>query len=276
MRKLTTALLGAGLALFAGPAMGETIAGVCPDGSGFIVQDKHDAPCRNPRFVHPSEMPPLRPELLPKPYMWYVDQEHRDTNNPYHLVERAQKMRALRAEQAQAARAQQARTSVEQTRAVSAPAPQVHRPDFGLDDRDLGDLVKLIALRQSVAPATLGVKDAHGRDELRIRFAHSDSFEQRILRELGSDPSQHRVLAFYARAALDTDFHANFLVVQDARTFRPEKSDPEEVGMLVGEAGTLDAGLLVLGYVVIPASFHPARPIEIYWNDRSLTTTLRP
>ncbi len=276
MRKLGAVLLGAGLGLFAGPARGETLAGVCPDGSGFIVQQKQHAPCPNPRFVHPTEMPPLRPELLPRPYMWYVDQQYRDTNNPYHLVEKAQKMRALRAEQAQAARASQARPSVEQTRAVPAPAPQVHRPDFGFDDGELGDLVKLIALRQSVAPATLGVKDAHGRDELRIRFAHSDSFEQRILREFGSDASQHRVLAFYARAVMDTDFHPNFLVVQNGRTFRPEKSDPEEVGMLVGEAGTLDGGLLILGYVVIPASFHPARPLEIYWNDRSLTTTLRP
>ena len=256
--------------------MGETTAGVCPDGSGFVVQDKQDAPCRNPRFVHPTEMPPLRPELLPRPYMWYVDQEHRDTNNPYYLVERAQKMRALRAEQAQAVLAEQARPSVEQGQAESGPASQLHRPDFGFDDAELGDLVKLIALRQSVAPATLGVKDAHGRDEMRIRFAHSDSFEQRILREVGSDPSQHRVLAFYARAVMDTDFYPNFLVVQDGRTFRPEKSDPEEIGILVGEAGTLDGGLLVLGYVVIPASFHPGRPLEIYWNDRSLTTTLRP
>jgi hypothetical protein len=261
--------------------MGEPVAGVCPDGSGFIVQQKKDAPCRNPHFVHPTEMPPLRPDLLPKPYMWYVDQEHRNTNNPYYLVQQAQRLRALRAEQAQAALAPKARTvagppSGAGVDGTEVAAPQVHRPDFGFEDSELGDLVKLIALRQNVAPATLAVKDAHGRDEMRIRFAHSDGFEQRILRQLGSDPSQHRVLAFYARAVMDTKFHPNFLVVQDGRTFRPEKSDPDEVGILVGDAGTLDGGLLVLGYVVIPASFHPARPLEIYWNDRSLRTTLRP
>ena len=277
MSKLTTAILGAGLALAAGPAMAEPVAGVCPDGSGFIVQDKQDAPCRNAHFVHPTDMPPLRPELLPKPYMWYVDQEHRNTNNPYYLVEQAQKLRALRAEQAQAAVARKTKPSAALAAGGEAtPAPQLHRPDFGFDDRELGDLVKLIALRQSVAPATLGVKDARGREEMRIRFAHADSFELRILRQLGSDPSQHRVLAFYARAVTDTDFHPNFLMAQDGRTFRPEKSDAQEVGILVGEAGALDGGLLVLGYVVIPASFHPARPLEIYWNDRSLMTTLRP
>ena len=137
-------------------------------------------------------------------------------------------------------------------------------------------MVKLIALRQSLAPATLEVKDARGNDHLHIRFAHADSFEAHVLESLGSDPSEHRVLAFYARATSEADFQPNFLVVQDGRTFRPDKRDSSEVALLVGEAGTIEAGLLVMGYIVIPAQFNPARPIEIYWNDRSLVTTLRP
>ncbi len=268
-----------GLALVAAPARGESIAGVCPDGSEFIVQQRSSAPCPNARFVHPSDLPPLRPELLPKPYMWYVDQQQRDTNNPYYLVEQANRMRALRAQQAQGqasrGRGDSSARYPDGTTAVSEPAP-LQALALELDERQLGDMVKLIALRQSLAPATLEVKDARGNDQLRIRFAHSDGFEARVLESLGSDSSGQRVLAFYARATAQTDFHPNFLVVQDGRTFRPDKSNPQEVGLLVGEAGGLDAGLLVMGYVVIPARFNPSRPIEIYWNDRSLVTTLRP
>jgi hypothetical protein len=266
-----------GLALGASPVRGESIAGVCPDGSAFIVQTRGSAPCPNARFVHPSNLPPLRPELLPKPYMWYVDQQQRDTNNPYYLVEQANRMRALRAQQLQASRgrADSRARYPDGTAPVSAPAP-LQVPGLELDERELGDMVKLIALRQSLAPATLDVKDAHGNDQLRIRFAHSGGFEARVLEALGSDASEQRVLAFYARATAKTDFHPNFLVVQDGRTFRPDKSTPEEVGLLVGEAGRLDAGLLVMGYFLIPARFDPSRPTEIYWNDRSLVTTLRP
>ena len=266
--------LGVGVTLAAGSARGESIAGVCPDGSAFVVQSKKSAPCPNARFVHPTELPPLRPEMLPKPYLWYIDQQRLDANNPYLLVERAQRMRELRAEQARAA-----------TRALNPKTPQVasgpqrgtpQALDLRFDERELGDLVKLIALRQSLAPATLEVKDARGNDQLRIRFAHSDSFEARVLEEIGADPTEQRVMAFYARASVEAEFHPNFLVVQDGRTFRPDKGDPSEVGILVGEAGPIEAGLLVLGYVVVPARFDPTRPIQIYWNDRSLTTTLRP
>lgn len=273
--------LTAGLVLTAAPARAESIAGVCPDGSAFIVQRRESAPCPNARFVHPSDLPPLRPEMLPKPYMWYVDQQERDTNNPYYLVEQANRMRELRAQQAAAATAgaeSAPRLADGSTPPVSAPGPvaTLQAPRVSLDERELGDMVKLIALRQNLAPATLEVKDARGADQLRIRFAHSDGFEAQVLRSIASDPSQHRVLAFYARAASDVEFHPNFLVVQDGRTFRPDKSNPDEVALLVGEAGTIDAGLLVMGYVVVPADFSPARPLEIYWNDRSLVTTLRP
>lgn len=282
MQKILAAGLGVGvmmgLALVATPARGESIAGVCPDGSAFIVQERQSAPCPNARFVHPSDLPPLRPEMLPKPYMWYVDQQQRDINNPYYLVEQANRMRALRAQQAQAELDGSAGTPRRADGTAPAPAPALAlaASQLELDERELGDMVKLIALRQSMAPATLDVKDAAGHDHLHIRFAHSDSFEARVLEAIGSDPSEQRVLAFYARATDDAEFHPNFLVVQDGRTFRPDKANPEEVALLVGDAGTIQAGLLVMGYFVIPADFRPDRPLEIYWNDRSLVTTLRP
>ena len=86
--------LGGGMAHAAG------IAGVCPDGSAFIVQSRADVPCPRAKLVPPDELPPLRPELLPHPYTWHVDQEARDPHNPYNLIDAAQKIRTLRAGEA--------------------------------------------------------------------------------------------------------------------------------------------------------------------------------
>ena len=73
------------LAMLAAPlaAGAATLSGVCPDGSFFVVQSRDAVPCSQPHFVDdPSELPPLRPHLLPRPYTWYVDQEARNPNNP--------------------------------------------------------------------------------------------------------------------------------------------------------------------------------------------------
>ncbi len=59
---LLAALLWSPSAVLAG-----SVAGMCPDGSAFIVGRKADAPCVRARFVEdPSQLPPLRPELLPR------------------------------------------------------------------------------------------------------------------------------------------------------------------------------------------------------------------
>ena len=43
-----------------------------------------------------------------------------------------------------------------------------------------------------------------------------------------------------------------------------------------GRLGSLAAGDRVLGYVVLPPEVDPAQPLDVYWNDRRLVTTLRP
>ena len=97
MRAVRTTLPLAALLLVAWPAAADsTLSGVCPDGSFFVVQSRSSVPCANPRFADPADMPPLRPHLLPRPYTWYVDQEARNPNNPYNLVEAADKIRAAR------------------------------------------------------------------------------------------------------------------------------------------------------------------------------------
>src|SRR5262245_43584248 len=73
-----------------------TLSGVCPDGSFFVVQSREAVPCSDPHFAPPDQLPPVRPYLLPRPYTWYVDQEARNPNNPYNLVETARKIREAR------------------------------------------------------------------------------------------------------------------------------------------------------------------------------------
>src|SRR5215475_8749804 len=86
IRRCLSAALGA-LAL-AAPA-GAAISGVCPDGSIFIVQNSDAIPCREAKRVDPQDLPPLQPELLPRPYGWERFNRLADPNNPYNLVDTA-------------------------------------------------------------------------------------------------------------------------------------------------------------------------------------------
>jgi hypothetical protein len=256
------------------PASAASLAGVCPDGSAFVVQKRRDVPCAGAKLVEPGELPPLRPLLLPKPYMWYVDQEARDQANPYHLVDPARKLRALQAGETLPGTRQSAKSEVSAPETLTAPPESPPQPAFEADD--LKDLVRLIALRQEVAPATLSIDDVQGHEQMRIALAHSDAFELELLEALQLRAEEHRVLAFFSHALRDATFHPNFLVAQDGATFRPEPSEATEVGMLVGEPGALEGGLMVVGYIVIPARFDLRRPMDLFWNDRSIRAVLTP
>jgi len=269
--RLTWVVLLWGLA--GGSAQAISIAGVCPDGSAFIVHRLADVPCPRAKLVAPSDLPPLRPELLPHPYTWHVDQEARDPHNPYNLIDAAQKIRALRAGEVSA---EKAKLSRPQVAAAGAQARPDTAPSMKLSESELRDLMRLIELRQQVAPAALSVQDVQGREQLAIQIARSPSLEARILERLGGDPAQRRVLVFSAYSPVGSEFHPNFLVVQGSLTFRPEPSQPEEVGFLLGEPGPLPRGTPTLGYLVIPARFDPTQPMDLWWNDRSFSAVLSP
>lgn len=272
-RALGQALLLSLLATSAGPAVAASVAGVCPDGSAFVVRIEADAPCARPRFVSPSDLPPLRPELLPRPFTWYLDQQERDPTNPYNLVEESRKFRELLDKEEASDEPSEAKFGPPQPPPPGSSAPV---EAVALDDGELRDLVRLIALRQQVAPAELVIADVRGLEQLRISFAHSDSLEARVLESIHAREDQRRVLIFSARALVDTEFYPNFLVVQNGVTFRPDPESRGEIEFLLGEAGTLRAGLLSLGYFLVPARFDPAQEIEIWWNDRSLPSVLSP
>jgi hypothetical protein len=265
-------------------AADSTLSGVCPDGSIFVVQSRGSVPCSNPRFVDSADLPPLRPHLLPRPYTWYVDQEARNPNNPYNLVDAAEKIRAARLgskPESESDRAAQAPplSAPERNAAVRPPTPEPPVPTpavLQLPDDELRDLVRLIGLRQADSPAQLEIADARGDERMRIQLAYSAAFEAYALATLGRDPAANHVIVFASLAESDTQFQPNFFVVQNGRTFRPDPTSPSELGFLLGEAGKLPAGELAVGYLVVPASFDPQAAIELFWNDRSIETVLAP
>lgn len=263
-----------------------SLSGVCPDGSYFIVQSRSAIPCANPHLADPADLPPVRPYLLPRPYTWYVDQEARSPNNPYNLLETARKIREARAGvSAQpptngAAPAPGARPAA--TAGATGPAPlaatesRAPAPLVSLADGELRDLVRLISLRQDAAPAFFEVDDVHGKRSLRIELAYSASFESYALATLGRDASASRVLVWSAQSLRASEFHPNFFVVQAGRTFRPDPQSPAELAFVLGAPGALPAGEMVVGYLVVPASFDPRSPLEVFWNDRSVEAVLAP
>jgi hypothetical protein len=283
MRQVAIAVLLATLSLTPAAAHAGSVAGVCPDGSAFVVARKAAAPCLRARFVSdPSNLPPLRPQLLPRPYTWTLDQQARDPNNPYNLLEASEKLNAARGGPSPEP---QPALPVAATRPRHANGMQP--PSFtpggaasaaplalGLDENQIRDLVQLVALRQELAPATFTVEDIERDTELLVRLAHARSFEERVLDELGT--SDKRVVLFSVRSVRASEFHPNFFLVRDGTTFRPDPENPREVGFVVGDAGPLEAGYLALGYLIVPERFDPREPLEIWWNDRSVATVLRP
>ena len=247
-------------------ARADSIAGLCPDGSMFIVADRADAPCSRAKFVEPSELPPIKPQYLPREYTWYVDREIQDENNPYNLIDRVQRMRELRAG---TATPEPAPESALGARAATVPDARV-----SATADEARDLVRFIALKQELAPATLEVSDASERPELVIRFAHSRSFEEQVLGQLGRAQDGSLVVAFSARSESDTEFYPSFQMIQGGDVFRPDANRPDELGFVVGGPGGMQSGTLVLGYLVAPPRFDASRPLELWWNDRRVEVTL--
>lgn len=277
MRAILFAALALGLALPAA-APADSVTGVCPDGSFFVVQDPEDAPCARAKLVDPADLPPIRPRLLDRPFTWYVDQQARDPDNPYNLVDAAQKIREART--AEPGTGPGVTRAAPVTTGETTPAPSValaHGALPAIGQPELRDLVRLVEARQQIAEAELRIEDVRGLETLRILLAHSRAFESLVLDWFGYLPADRRVIAFVAAAPTgETEFAPNFFVVQGARTFRPDPADPRELGLLAGSPGRMPQGSVAVGYLVVPASFDPSAPMDLWWNDRSVAATLAP
>ncbi len=84
------------------------------------------------------------------------------------------------------------------------------------------------------------------------------------------------MLLVTAEAFASGAFHANLTFAQGHVAFHPDTADPRQFGLLRGQLGSLAAGDLVLGYAMLPAGMALHQPLDVYWNDRRLSATLRP
>jgi hypothetical protein len=253
------------------------VTGVCPDGSIFVVRRAADIPCSDARRVEPSKVPPLRPENLPRPYLWQVYQEKQNENNPYNLLERADKVRGSHVAPEGVAPQGPAPGETPQVASAppvsaAAPPPHADKPDLGLTDGELRDLFYLVELSQQNVPATF-VEDAGGKEAIRVSFAHSSAFETR-LRQAGAVDGT--VVLWSVQPKQSQRFQPNFTFVQGQTAFHPQPGRARELDVLVGRiSGDLGPQDLVLGYAVLPPSIDPARPLDLYWDDRRIAVTFR-
>jgi hypothetical protein len=293
----------AGLLLAGSPgvAFSESITGVCPDGSIFIVQSAASIPCRHSKQVAPGDVPPIKPEFLPRPYAWELFNRQQDPNNPYNLIDTAAQIRdagaagagvptvgstpsgpgpALGSGTTPPGVAPSTLAPIEtappiQTAAVQpgqgAPDPDPD-PDLGLSDYEVRDLLLIVEFAQRSAPAAFPPEEGNA---ITVLLAQSAAFEPRLRQARDGLPAG-AVLLFAAVALDEADFHANLTFVQGHSAFQPETANPDHLGVIRGRLGSLEADEAVLGYVVLPEGIDTGKPLDIYWNDRMLTTVLQP
>ncbi len=258
------------------------VTGVCPDGSVFVVRNAADIPCSNARRVESSQVPPLRPENLPRPYLWQVYQEKQNENNPYNLLDRADKVRAglgsapppvtQGAPGAGPAHAPPSTPQVASAPPSKPPAPHADKLDLGLTDGELRDLFYLVELSQQKVPATF-VEGASGHESMRVSFAHSAAFEQRVR---NATPVEGTIVLWSVQPKERQHFQPNFTFVQGQTAFHPQPGRSHELDVLVGHiSGDLGPQDLVLGYAVLPPSIDAKRPIDLYWDDRRIAVTFQ-
>jgi hypothetical protein len=276
------------LGLAAAPALrAESITGVCPDGSMFVVQRASSIPCRDAKLVQPHEVPPLRPEYLPRPYGWDVFQRETNPNNPYNQVitrgaPPSPPDAAATAPQPGAppvsAPPPQAPESAPTPVAVASAPPASAPFAVALAPEELAQLATIVEAWQAHAPATLVKPGASAPQGMLLRVARSAALEGRVGDALArSGAASHgAVLAFQAQALEAGDFFANLTFVQGHIAFHPDPADRRQIGMLSGAQGPLSAGQSALGYVVLPESVDLAQPLDIYWDDRRIEATLQP
>ena len=293
---LRTLLIALGMTC-AGASDAGSITGVCPDGSVFVVQNPANIPCRQARRVEPHQVPPMRPEYLPRSYLWDVYHEKQNENNPNNLVELAAKVRGALSKggsapppEAQPGGAGGAEAGLPQvasappSTAGSVPVPHgeaapngadhrasTAKPQLDLTDGELRDLFYLVELSQEQVPATFATQ-ANGAESLRVSFAHSQAFETRVQSATRIDG---RVVLWSVQPRQRETFRPNFTFVQGQTSYHPQAADPNQFGVLVGKIGELGKDDLVLGYAVLPGSIDLARPVDLYWDDRRLAVTFQ-
>jgi hypothetical protein len=271
------------------PAGSASVTGICPDGSMFIVQRAASVPCSDAKAVDPIDLPPMKPEYLPRPYGWELFYRKNNPNNPYNLIQQQ-----LPEARDPVHRTQDDRNDPRLTRdqgvvepqlreraaLQSGSAPVVRSEDriygsaLDLGDTEVEDLAMILELSQRGIPASFTDDGSQGR----VRLARSLAFETRMREHLAGRGHLNGgpVVLFVADANSGGSFYGNLTFVQDGVAFHPSSDDPSELGVIRGGLGPLENGSSVLGYVVLPERLNPAHPIDVYWNDRQLTAIFQP
>jgi hypothetical protein len=258
-----------------------SLTGICPDGSIYIVQEARQIPCANAKPVTSDEVPPIRPHYLPQPYTWKVWNERNDPNNPYNAIDAARQVRGLEAPPpapgvSAAPPPPQAAAAPPPPQAAAAPPGPAQGPQtLGLSEDELRDLFQIVELSQERAPARLARETAAGQGVFEVSFARSAAFEELLQQSFaarGGLPTGG-VLLFTARSVAPEQFYASFTFLQEHLSYQPDATDARQLGVLQGRLGALAAGEVVLGYVSLPPNFDLARELDIYWDDRHITTS---
>lgn len=284
------ALVLAATCVSAAPAVSASVTGVCPDGSMFIVQRAESVPCQNAKAVEPSDLPPIKPEYLPRPYGWEMFYRRNDPNNPYNLIHEQfppdPATPAYRTQDDQSdprlsreQRVNEARVP-EGSALQSGSAPAVRSGEriegsaLDLVDSEVEDLAMIVELSQRGTPASFTDDGSQGR----VRLARSLAFEARMREHLAGrgHVSGGPIVLFVADADSGGSFYGNLTFVQNGIAFHPSSDNPSELGVIRGGLGRLENGSSVLGYVVLPERLDASLPIDVYWNDRELTATFQP
>jgi len=280
------ARLALALALLLGGASGApagsgTFTGICPDGSLFVVRQREAIPCSGAKLVEPSEVPPLRPELLPRPYTWEVYTEGANPNNPYNLIDAAREVRALRDGATPAPPGSAEALAPSPTIAVD-PASGVagasaSAAPLALGEDEIRDLFLIVELSQQGAPAEFVKEAADGSEAIAVALAHSAAFEERLRSahargSLAAGP----ILLFSVVSQRAEPFHGSLTFTQRHLAFSPDPANPLQLGLLQGRLGELEAGEVVLGWVALPEAMDLRRPMGVYWNDRHTEVTFAP
>ncbi len=255
----------------------------------FIVQRAESVPCRNAKAVDPSDVPPMKPEYLPRPYGWEIFYRRNDPNNPYNLIQQQppeppapvhrapddqNDPRLSREQPVNEARVPKR----SELQGGSAPVVRSEERSDGLVldlvDAEVEDLAMIVELSQRGTPAAFTDDGSRGR----VRLARSLAFEGRMREHLAGrgHASGGPVVLFVADADSGGSFYGNLTFVQNGIAFHPSNENPYELGVIRGRLGPLENGSSVLGYVVLPERLDPSHPIDVYWNDRQLTATFQP